>query len=208
MEIKQFDTLEIKADEPNKICGYGSIFGNVDAAGDIVIAGAFAESIASGRKVKMLWQHDSREVVGIWNVIKEDEKGLYLEGEFANTERAREAKELIRIGAINGLSIGYRTTDSDYNQHGHRLIKKCELWETSIVTFQCNEEATITELKSHEAKRIIEKALRESGYSRKEALVFVSEGETAIRNLRDADLKQNDISREVLESLNNIINRI
>lgn len=207
MELKQIQNLEFKADEPNKIVGYGSIFGNVDHVGDVVLQGAFAESITSGRKVKMLWQHQSTDVIGIWNVIKEDSKGLYMEGEFANTEKAREAKELVKIGAVDGLSIGYKTIDADYNNAGNRLIKKAELWETSIVTFPCNSDATITELKSYEFKRIIEKALRDSGYSRKEALAFISEGENYVKTLRDAEINTKDVSREILESLNTLVNK-
>lgn len=210
MEMKQIQNLEFKSEDKNTIIGYGSIFGNVDFVGDVVLPGAFLDSLASGRKVKMLWQHRSDDVVGVWNVIREDAKGLYMEGSFANTEKAREAKELVSIGAIDGLSIGYKTIDSDYDASGNRLIKKAELWETSLVTFPCNSAATISEMKSYEHKRLLEKCLRDAGYSRKEALAFISEGENYVRSLRDADTQtiKDGISIEILEMLNTINNKL
>lgn len=109
MLTKRFDNFEVKVDGDGRtVTGYGSIFGNVDQGGDIVVSGAFQKSISSGRKPRMLWNHDSNTVIGVWTEFKEDAKGLRLEGKLADTAKGNEVKELIRIGAIDGLSIGYR----------------------------------------------------------------------------------------------------
>ena len=82
------DHLEFKAEigageVPGTISGYGSIFGNEDLGGDVVIKGAFADSIASGRKVRMFWSHDMKQPIGVWDRIAEDEKGLRMSGRLA-----------------------------------------------------------------------------------------------------------------------------
>ena len=201
METKKFVSYELKADEGdgNTIVGYGSVFGNVDRGGDIVAPGAFAKSIASGRKVKMLWQHDSEKPIGVWEVITEDEKGLKVEGRFANTQKAVEARELVKMGAIDGLSIGYRITDSEFDKDGNRLIKEAELWEISVVTFAMNESATIDAVKAAEmTKTELERFLTGAGMSRSVAKTLIAKGYAGINQntLREAE----DISDDVNEN--------
>ena len=132
------DTLEVQ--DGTRISGYASLFGAADQGGDIVEAGAYAASLrdltASGRRVKMLWQHDPAQPIGIWDEVREDGKGLWVTGRLLeNVERGREAAALIEAGAIDGLSIGYRTRKSTKNTKGQRLLTELELWEVSLVTF-------------------------------------------------------------------------
>lgn len=164
--------LELKEmDADGNIAGYGSIFGNVDQGGDVVLPGAFTKSCddyrMSGRKLKMLWQHDPSQPIGVWHTMKEDSKGLFLEGKVLEAvERGKEAVALLKAGAIDGLSIGYRTTKSDYRQHecGEiREIMEAELWETSLVTFPMNTEATVTDVKQLGSPREVEQLLRKAG---------------------------------------------
>ncbi len=122
------------------IAGYASLFGKCDQGNDVVEPGAYAASLAalkaSGRSVKMLWQHDATQPIGIWDEVREDEKGLYVKGRLlTDVERAREAAALIGAGAIDGLSIGYRTKKAHKNDKGQRLLSELELWEVSLVTF-------------------------------------------------------------------------
>src|SRR5205085_3645991 len=107
--------IEVKASgEDGTIEGYGSIFGNVDSYGEMVMPGAFAASLVEagrkGRSIKMLWQHDPDRPVGVWDDLAEDKKGLYVKGRLLIDEsaQAREAYGLIKAGAVDGLSIGYR----------------------------------------------------------------------------------------------------
>lgn len=120
--------------------GYASVFGKRDQGGDIVTKGAYDTSLnalaAGGRKVKMLWQHDPREPIGVWDEIREDAKGLYVKGRLLDSvAKGREAAALIDAGAIDGLSIGYRTVKATKDTKGQRLLAELELWEVSVVTF-------------------------------------------------------------------------
>lgn len=130
----------LKINEGAEIEGYASLFGERDQGGDIVKPGAYAKSIEelkkSGRSVKMLWQHDPQEPIGVWEEVREDSKGLWVKGRILDTlQRGREAISLIAAGAIEGLSIGYRTKTATRNEKGQRLLSELELWEVSLVTF-------------------------------------------------------------------------
>ena len=120
--------------------GYASFFGEADQGGDIVQKGAYLSSLAglkaAGRRVKMLWQHDPAQPIGIWDEVREDARGLYVKGRILDSiEKGREAAALIAAGAIEGLSIGYRTRRAVKNDKGQRLLTELELWEVSLVTF-------------------------------------------------------------------------
>ena len=126
--------------EGTKIEGYASHFGAADQGNDIVGKGAYARSLKrlkdEGRAVKMLWQHDPALPIGVWDEVREDARGLYVRGRILDTvEKGREAAALIAAGAIDGLSIGYRTVKATKNDRGQRLLVELELWEVSLVTF-------------------------------------------------------------------------
>lgn len=134
--------------EGHRIEGYASLFGACDQGGDIVGKGAYAASLASlrdaKRSVKMLWQHNPCEPIGVWDEVIEDGKGLYVKGRLLEgTTRGREAITLIEAGAIDGLSIGYRTQKSGKDEKGRRLLTELELWEVSLVTFPMLPEARV-----------------------------------------------------------------
>ena len=116
--------------------GYASLFGASDRGGDCVEPGAYAASLISGRAIKMLWQHDPAQPIGVWDELREDTRGLWVKGRLLDgVARAKEAAALIRAGAIDGLSIGYRTLRATKNEEGGRTLKELELWEVSLVTF-------------------------------------------------------------------------
>jgi Escherichia/Staphylococcus phage prohead protease len=120
--------------------GYASLFDTSDQGGDIVQKGAYGVSLkalaAQARKVKMLWQHDPGQPIGVWDEVREDARGLYVKGRLLDSvARGREAAALIAAGAIDGLSIGYRTVVAGKDDKGRRLLSELELWEVSLVTF-------------------------------------------------------------------------
>ncbi len=116
--------------------GYASLFGQADQGGDVVQRGAYQGSLTTGRKVKMLWQHDPAQPIGVWDELREDERGLYVKGRLLDSvEKGREAAALIAAGAIEGLSIGYRTKRAVKDAGGKRVLMELELWEVSLVTF-------------------------------------------------------------------------
>jgi len=123
-----------------EISGYASLFGKADQGGDVVGKGAYAKSLTSlsarGNSVKMLWQHDPNQPIGVWDEVREDDTGLWVKGRILkDVEKGREAAALIEAGAIDGLSIGYRTVRAMKNDAGGRLLSELELWEVSLVTF-------------------------------------------------------------------------
>ncbi|SMX32172.1 HK97 family phage prohead protease [Octadecabacter ascidiaceicola] len=123
-----------------EISGYASLFGKADQGGDVVETGAYAASLerlsGKGGRVKMLWQHDPAQPIGVWDEVREDAAGLYVKGRILrDVEKGREAAALIEAGAIDGLSIGYRTVRATKNTTGGRLLSELELWEVSLVTF-------------------------------------------------------------------------
>jgi HK97 family phage prohead protease len=120
-----------------RIEGYASLFGQHDASGDEVAKGAFATSLARGTgRVKLLWQHDPAQPIGVWDDLQEDGLGLRVSGRLITEVRAgAEALALLRAGAIDGLSIGYRTVRSARLDAGGRKLLEVELWEISLVTF-------------------------------------------------------------------------
>lgn len=182
METKSL-ALELKADDAGAVVGYGSVFGGLDSYGDTIEPGAFAESIAK-RKPKMLWQHRMDKPIGVWDEVEEDGKGLRLKGRLADTEQGREARQLVMMGALDGLSIGYRTL-ADEMRGNNRVLKKVDLWEVSFVTIPADENARAA-VKSLATERECEDALRDIGFSRREAKAFLARGWGGVKGLRDA----------------------
>ena len=183
------ETLDIQAelkayngdDEEEKgvFSGYGSLFGNKDLGNDVMVQGAFAKSIASkGPKgVKLLYQHDAKEPIGVFDEIIEDRKGLRVKGRLAmGTQKGREVYELMKMGAIDGLSIGYRVSPkgADYDERGKkRMLKEVDLMEISAVTFPMNTRARVQAVKGEQRTvREWEETMRDAcGLSRSESKV-------------------------------------
>ena len=119
--------------------GYASRFWTRDLNYDVVAAGAFAESLArSGAGgVKMLHQHDGGVPVGVWDEVREDADGLFVRGRVLEVSpQGRMAAALVRAGAVDGLSIGFRTVKARGDDGGRlRVLTEVELWEVSLVTF-------------------------------------------------------------------------
>ena len=165
-ETKAFDfQFDVKEEGGvMRLRGYGAIFGNTDQGGDMMLPGCFKESL-SRRLPKMGWQHDCRSLPGVWEVAREDTRGLYLEGRFIDTTLGRDAYVQAKEGAIDSLSIGYRTIEADFDNN-IRLLKKVELYEVSLVTFPMNESARIVDVKHAneiETIREFESFLRDVG---------------------------------------------
>ena len=146
-KFRQFGS-DIGVKSGNMISGYASLFDAKDEGGDTVRAGAYADCLrrlsAARRKVKMLWQHDPSSPIGVWDEIWEDKKGLFVKGHLLDDVRmGAEAIALIKAGAIEGLSIGYRTRRAEKASGGGRVLHEVELWEVSLVTFPMLPEACI-----------------------------------------------------------------
>lgn len=197
-----------ETDPEGTISGYGSVFGQKDNGSDIVVAGAFARSLKSGRIPAMLFGHDTgRPPVGVWKSVVEDEKGLRVEGQLAlGTQHGRELYELVKMGGLGGLSIGYRTIRADFKGDA-RLLQEVELWEISLVSFPMLDSARIDAVKAADlTERELERRLtQDAGLSRSVARALMSGGFKSIRSVRDAGQEQ-DLSelRALLEARANL----
>ncbi len=151
LERKRARVSLAPASESGVFEGYASLFNVVDSGGDMVMPGAFAKSLRKrgAATVKMLWQHQAAEPIGVWALIVEDGRGLKVQGRLdLSVGRAREALSLMRAGAIDGLSIGFRTKRAGADKSGgvRRLIE-VDLWEISIVTFPMLPQARVSSVK-------------------------------------------------------------
>ena len=136
--------------EEATLAGYASLWGTEDQGGDIVERGAYATSLRRtkvlGETVKMLWQHDPLQPIGVWDEVREDARGLWVRGRIlTDVDRGREAAPLLKAGAIDGLSIGYRTVRATKDSTGKRRLLEVELWEVSLVTFPMLREARVSQ---------------------------------------------------------------
>jgi len=185
MKTKHFDVgFEIKAvNADGTVEGYGSVFGVRDNYDDVISKGAFVQSLkdhkAAGTMPAMLWQHDADKPIGVWTEMVEDEKGLRIKGQLAmETVKGKEAHALLKMGALNGLSIGFMSKEWAYDRETEvRTLTAIDLWEVSLVTFPANEKARVTNVKSADemaTPKDAEKALRDAGFSKSDATAFVS----------------------------------
>jgi HK97 family phage prohead protease len=143
------DLKRVEAD--GTFAGYASLFGEVDLGQDLVMPGACRDSLRSRgtQGVKLLFQHDPNEPIGVWLELYEDAKGLFARGRLMpEVARAREVLSLMRAGALDGLSIGFRTVKGRTDPtSGVRRLDKIDLWEISIVTFPMLPEARVSTVK-------------------------------------------------------------
>lgn len=151
MSLHSSCDFELKSIGTREFEGYGSIFGNEDLGGDIVVSGAFRKTLdahkAAGTMPLMYWMHQSDQVPGVWLDMQEDRKGLYVRGELVDTQLGRDVRTLLQKKAVRGLSIGYRPVDTDW--HGSsRLLKQVELGEVSIVSQAMNPLAQVEAVKA------------------------------------------------------------
>lgn len=181
-EIKEIQ-LEFKSlDEKGTFIAYGATFGNEDLGGDVVVKGAFAKSLQDtpAEKVYMFYNHDSKEIIGEYTSIKEDEHGLVIEGRLFvdDIKRAQETYFLMKKNLIRKFSIGYQIIKKSF-ESGKRMLEEIKLIEVSPVTFPMNPEAELLGVKSmnineYKTIRDFEEGLRDSGFSKKEALEYIS----------------------------------
>lgn len=156
-----FVAIDTKAvTETGSFEGYASVFGNVDRTGDIVVSGAFAKTLNArpAAKVKMLRDHDSRQLIGMWTEAREDKRGLFVKGQLLlDVASAKEAHTLMKAGVLDGLSIGYRTVRDRWDSaRKARYLEELDLVEVSLTAFPANERATVANVKNEDfARRVV-----------------------------------------------------
>lgn len=210
--------LRLKGIEENgSFEGYGSVFNVADSYKEVVLPGAFNDSIArfkeSGGSPALLWQHQPHEPIGRFLEFSEDGHGLFLKGELFindNVPMADKAYTLMRKGAVTGLSIGFSVPDGGehYDQEkGLWMLSKIDLWETSVVTFPANQSAQVTAIRADEAIgniREFEAFLRDAGLSKTQAKALLSGGYSAIQKRdvdEDGEIEAINLLKKSLETL-------
>lgn len=144
------DRLEIKAAfrtaDDGTIAGVAWPFGTADRVGDMILPGAFRKA---GAPLPMLFAHDPRDVVGVWETVGEDGRGLQVKGRFLidDVARAREVRAMVKAGAIGGLSIGFIARKS-LSRAGGRSISDLDLFEVSLVSVPSHPRARVASVKS------------------------------------------------------------
>lgn len=179
--------LQIKQLNKGEFQGYGSIFGNVDLGGDVVMPGAFKSTLKEfqdkGALPVMLYGHDANQIPGKWTSMSEDSNGLAVKGELAPTSLGNDVHTLLKMGAINGLSIGYMPNDFSFDKNGVRMLHDVKLFEISVVSIPMNPEATISAVKSllhndegslAELKRDCERHFMKQGLNKRSAMERIS----------------------------------
>lgn len=213
-EYRSFN-LQIKANEDGTIDGYGSVFSVIDNYDDTIQKGAFLNSLAAhkaaGTMPAMLWQHDSDKPIGVWTEMVEDAKGLRVKGQLAlETVLGKEAHSLLKMGALNGLSIGFISRKWSYDENTDvRTLTEVDLWEVSLVTFPANTAARVIGVKASEVGKIntirqAEKALRDAGFSEDAAKAYVAQVKRIVLDERDA----HKATANALKAANQLLNSL
>ena len=209
--------LDIKSlDNEGTFTGYGAVFGNKDSYGDIIVKGAFQNDLITkdAKSVKLLWQHDSRQPIGVYDEIREDDNGLFVKGRLLinDVEKAKEAYALLKAGAISGLSIGYSINQGGSEmKDGALYLKALSLWEISIVTFPANDQANVSGVKSVDCQTIrdFEHFLRDvGGFSLSQAKRLAAQGfKAAGVDQRDVDAQEEAELLAALTQFNQLLKR-
>lgn len=185
--------------------GYGACY-TLDRGNDRIMRGSFQKSLdtyaSEGRLPPMLWSHDLSRVCGKWLSMTEDANGLRVKGEFSKTPLGDEVHELVKSGAVSGLSIGFLAREVDWSKDGTRLLKEIDLLELSLVSVPMNNDARVSASKDALTDvRHWEHHLRELGLSKRQAVRVASKSWSAIAVELDMDPEQvlKDLSSELQE---------
>lgn len=204
---------EVQAD--GTFSGYASIWGEVDSYNEVVKKGAFAKSLKDyatrGKMPNLLWQHRSDKPIGIWLSMVEDAKGLKVTGRLAlDTAQGAEAYALLKLGAIDGLSIGYVATKWEEDTKTNIVtLTEINLWEVSLVTFPAGPGARVDGVKNaleHGklcSMKEFEMLLRDAGLSVKDAKTVAGHGYSYLLRQRDVDDQNRELKlADVLAVIN------
>lgn len=206
-EVK-FCAADLRAvDRTGVFEGYASVFNRQDLGRDVVLPGAFRETLKKrgAEGVRMLFQHDPNEPIGVWEKIYEDARGLFVRGRITSeVAKGREVLALMRASALDGLSIGFRAEQGTRSkQTGVRRLRKIDLWEISVVTFPMLPDARVSSVKSEGAAgaiptpREFERWLtQDAGFTRSQARAVVRDGLKGLDPMRDAG--RGSMMRQVL----------
>lgn len=144
-----FELTDLKASDTGwTFTGYVSTYGNLDHVGDVVVSGAFDRTLRERKSRPLLWAHDTHEPIGVEKSLVSDERGLLGTWELAKTTRGTDAHALLKLGAVNRMSMGFIPLDVEYDDMGIRKLLAIDLLESSLVSIPANEQAVVVRVKA------------------------------------------------------------
>ena len=202
------DYKGLDTDDDGSFEGYASVFNNKDLWNDVIKQGAFAKSIydKKPKQIKLLYQHKTDEPIGVIDSLEEDKRGLKIKGRLAmGTQKGKEVFELMKMGALDSMSIGYRLAPEDYKYSDKlkkRTITNLDLMEVSMVTFPMNPKAKVTKVKLAGMNvRELENYLCDLGMTNSVAK------QSASVLYKSFNVVENE-QRDVVDSINRLIDKI
>lgn len=201
--------------------GYASVFNEVDLGNDCIAPKAFTKSLIKrdACDIRMLFQHNPDEPIGVWEEVTQTQHGLKVKGRITQSvSRGAEVLELMRAGAIDGLSIGFKTVRAKQDkQNNVRRILEADLWEISIVTFPMQQSARVDCVKSNYKTNTLNKPtireferwlVREAGLSRADAKTVITKGYSHLAGRREAAGNSNDLAKRIRASAGNLLSSV
>ncbi len=195
MQRKQRDfAFEIKSiAEKGVVSGYGSVFGVTDSYNERVLKGAFLSSLARHAEKNtmplMFYNHSSFREIGEWLEMREDDHGLFVSGRLwidgsnPDPDALKAYRGMTKQRGKMGLSIGYSVPEggAGFNSALKTTdLVAVDLREVSPVVFPANDEARIEHVRNDITTiRDFERFLRDSGFSRSQAVAIAAKGFTA-----------------------------
>lgn len=210
-KFAQTDLARIETD--GTFSGYASLFGTEDLGRDVIAPGAFEKSLKRHgvNGIRMLFQHDPNQPIGVWEIVREDARGLYVKGRLTlDVARAREVHALMKEGGLNGLSIGFKTLKARRDPRtGARHLIEVDLWEISVVTFPMLPQAQVSSVKTAlSPKRMLPTTreferwlMRDAGLSRKQARTVIHSGFKSLDAKQDAAAGQSGVHMKPAEAI-------
>lgn len=206
-----FDVCEVKTDEKNGVFrGYASKFNGIDSYGDTILPGAYAKVVKTVKALPIFLNHETHDVpIGLYTLVKEDDKGLYVEGSLTlSIPKARDVYEAIKAGSLSGLSVGILLTHNDYELKdpddiwSGRTIKNVSgLREISVCTYPADNVARISAVKSEgdvKTIRDLEERLRDAGFSKVDAMAFISNAKAVILDEKRRRDSETEVEKAVI----------
>ena len=143
VQMTDFEVRE--TDEGMRFSGYAAVFDSPSEPLPFIeriAPGAFKRAIDSRNDIKLLWNHDTSEVLASSRAktlsLRETDRGLFAEALLPNTTRGRDTAELIRRGDVDSMSFGFSVPSGgdEWSADGReRTLKSVRLHEVSIVAF-------------------------------------------------------------------------
>lgn len=188
---KSYD-LEVAESTDGEIVAYLTTFNNPDSVGDIIAPGALDEFVKSFdpdvTKLPMLYEHDTKSVIGEWKTLEIDEVGVKGTGIlYTETTLGKDVQALLKRNAVASVSIGFKSNSFDRLSNGGKLFKTIELFETSVVLNPSNKNAKVLYVKSEDGMietKALKSVLKDAGLTRNEIEALFHSGWKGLKNLR------------------------